>query len=194
MYQKWLFKTAELPPVAERDSGSGTGVHLTYNQIKVKEDVQVRTQEKGLTTDQICKSTGLSECSLNWILDNGGFTGDGTLKALAVAAGVELKEIVRPAPSDNVENGIEFIKDAKMVTVQFCQGRYKSRIKKLAEKHPEKREILAKNPDGTLLAHIPVEWMKISPPVAGTELQRELSRERMLAFHGKHTSTGRETV
>ena len=48
-------------------------------------------QEKGLTTDQICKSTGLSEFSLNWILDNGGFTSDGTLKALAVAAGVELK-------------------------------------------------------------------------------------------------------
>lgn len=140
-------------------------------------------QEKGLTADQICKSTGLSEFSLNWILDNGGFTGDGTLKALAIAAGVELKGIVRPDPSDNVENGIEFIKDAKTAMVQFCQGRYKSRIKKLAE-----------NKDGTLLAHIPVEWVKISPPAARSELQRELSRERMLAFHGKHTSAGRETV
>ncbi len=156
--------------------------------------MQVRTQEKGLTTDQICKSTGLSECSLNWILDNGGFTGDGTLKALAVAAGVELKEIVRPDPSDNVENGIEFIKDAKTATVQFCQGRYKSRIKKLAEKYPEECEILEENPDGTLLAHIPVEWVKISPPAARSELQRELAREKMLAFHEKHASAGREMV
>ena len=43
-------------------------------------------QEKGLTADQICRSTGLSEFSLNWILDNGGFTSDGTLEALALAA------------------------------------------------------------------------------------------------------------
>ncbi len=151
-------------------------------------------QEKGLTTDQICKSTGLSEFSLNWILDNGGFTSDGTLKALAVAAGVELKGIVRPDPSDNVENGIEFLKDSKTATVQFCQGRFKTRIRKLAEKYPEECGILAENPDGTLLAHIPVEWVKISPPAARSELQRELSRERMLAFHGKHTSAERETV
>ena len=116
------------------------------------------------------------------------------MKALAIAAGVALKKIVRPDPSDNVENGIEFIKDAKTATVQFCQGRYKSRIKKLAEKYPEDCAILAENKDGTLLAHIPVEWVKISPPAARSELQRELSRERMLAFHGKHTSAGRKTV
>ncbi len=151
-------------------------------------------REKGLTTDQICKSTGLSEFSLNWILDNGGFTSDGTLKALAIAAGVELKGIVRPDPSDNVENGIEFLKDSKTATVQFCQGRYKSRIKKLAAERPDECKILAENKDGTLLAHIPVEWVKISPPAARSELQRELAREKMLAFHEKHASTGRETV
>lgn len=149
---------------------------------------------KGLTADQICRSTGLSEFSLNWVLDNGGFTSEGTLKALAIAAGVELKGIVRPDPSDNLENGIEFIKDAKTATVQFSQGRYKSRIKKLAAEHPEECEILAENKDGTILAHIPVEWVKISPPAARSELQRELSRERMLAFHGKHASAGSETV
>lgn len=151
-------------------------------------------QEKGLTADQICRSTGLSEFSLNWILDNGGFTSDGTLKALAIAAGVELKGIVRPDPSDNVENGIEFLKDSKTATVQFCQGRYKSRIKKLAAERPDECKILAENKDGTLLAHIPVEWVKISPPAARSELQRELAREKMLAFHEKHASTGRETV
>lgn len=143
-------------------------------------------QEKNLTTDQICKSTGLSGFSLNWILDNGGFTSDGTLKALALAAGVELKGIVRPDPSDNVENGIEFLKDAKTATVQFCRGRYKSRIKKLAAERPDECKILAENKDGTLLAHIPVEWVKISPPAARSELQRELAREKMLAFHEKN--------
>ncbi len=137
-------------------------------------------QEKGLTTDQICKSTGLSEFSLNWILDNGGFTSDGTLKALAIAADVELKEIIRPDPSDNIENGIEFIKDAKTATVQFCQGRYKSRIKRLAEKHPEDCQILAESPDGTLLAHIPVEWIRINPGMELTEEQKQKRAEAML--------------
>lgn len=158
-------------------------------RLKTKEYREIM-QEKGLTIDQICKSTGLSEFSFNWILDNG-FTSDGTPKALATAAGVELKGIVRPEPSDCLENGIEFIRDAKTATVQFSQGRFRTRIRKLAEKHPE-CEILAENPDGVLLAHIPVEWVKISPPAARSELQRELSRERMFAFHGKHASAGCE--
>lgn len=162
-------------------------------RLRTKEYKEIM-QEKNLTNDQICKSTGLSGFSLNWILDNGGFTSDSTLKALAIAAGVELKGIVRPDPSDCLENGIEFIKDAKTATVQFSQGRYKSRIRNLAEKYPEECKILAENKDGTLLAHIPVEWVKISPPATRSELQRELAREKMLAFHEKHASAGREMV
>ena len=135
-------------------------------------------KEKGLTTDQICKSTGLSEFSLNWILDNGGFTSDGTLKALVITAGVELKGIVRPDPSDNVENGIEFITDSKTAVMQFSQGRFKTRIRKLAEKYSEECAILAENKDGTLLAHIPVEWVKIIPPRQLSEEQRKEIAER----------------
>lgn len=151
-------------------------------------------QEKGLTVDQICKSTGLSEFSLNWILDNGGFTSDGTLKALAVAAGVELKGIVRPDPSDNVENGIEFLKDSKTATIQFCQGRYKSRIKKLAAERPEDCEILAENKDGTLLAHIPVEWVKIIPPRQLSEEEKQKRAEAMRRNVFQKGNTRHETV
>lgn len=136
-------------------------------------------QEKVLTADQICRSTGLSEFSLNWILDNGGFTSDGTLKALALAAGVELKGIVRPEPSDNVENGIEFVQGARTATAQFSQGRFKTRIRKLAEKYPEECRILAENPDGTLLAHIPVEWVKIIPPRQLSDEQKKEVAERL---------------
>lgn len=136
-------------------------------------------QEKGFTTDQICRSTGLSEFSFNWILDNGGFTSDGTLKALAIAADVDLKGIVRPDPSDNVENGIEFDQGAGTATVQFSQGRFKTRIRKLAEKYPEECRILAENPDGTLLAHIPVEWVKIIPPRQLTDEQKKEVAERL---------------
>ncbi len=160
-------------------------------RLKTKEYKEIM-RRKGLNTDQICKSTGLSEFSFHWILNNGGFTSDGTLKALAIAADVKLEEIIRPDPSDNIENGIEFIKDAETAVAQFSQGRFKTRLKRLAAKHPEECQILAENPDGTLLAHIPVEWVKISPPAARSELQRELSRKRMLAFHEKHTSVAHE--
>ena len=151
-------------------------------------------QEKGLTVDQICKSTGLSEFSLNWILDNGGFTSDGTLEALATAADVDLKGIVRPDPSDNVENGIEFLKDSKTATIQFCQGRYKSRIKKLAAERPEDCEILAENKDGTLLAHIPVEWVKIIPPRQLSEEEKQKRAEAMRRNVFQKGNTRHETV
>ncbi len=160
-------------------------------RLKTKEYKEIM-QKKGLSTDQICKSTGLSEFSFHWILNNSGFASDGTLKALAIAADAKLEEIIRPNPSDNIENGIEFIKDAETAVAQFSQGRFKTRLKRLAAKHPEECQILAENPDGTLLAHIPVEWVKISPPAARSELQRELSRKRMLAFHEKHTSVAHE--
>ena len=143
-------------------------------RLRTKEYREIM-QEKELTIGQLCKSTGLSEFSLNWILDNG-FTGDGTLKALAIAADVELKGIVRPEPSDCLENGIEFIRDARTATVQFSQGRFKTRIKKLAERYPE-CEILVENPDGVLLAHIPVEWIRINPGVELTEEQKQKRAE-----------------
>lgn len=161
-------------------------------RLRTKECREIM-QEKGLTIDQICKSTGLSEFSLNWILDNGGFTSDSTLKALAIAADVELKGIVRPEPSDNLENGIEFIKDAKIATVQFCQGRFKTRIKKLAEKYPE-CEILAENPDGTLLAHIPVEWIRINPGVELTEEQKQKRAEAARRNFSQTNNSRCETV
>lgn len=84
--------------VIQGDKRKGEEDHEIEN-----ERIQRNHAEKSLTADQICRSTGLSEFSLNWILDNGGFTSGGTLKALAIAADVALKGIVRPDPSDNVE-------------------------------------------------------------------------------------------
>ncbi len=75
------------------------------------------------------------------------------------------------------ENAIEFITDSKRATVTFTQGRYKSRIKKLAAKRPEECQIVAENQDGSMCAHIPVEWVKISPPKAVSESLREFGRE-----------------
>ena len=84
----------------------------------------------------------------------------------------------------NNENVIEFLRDAKTATVCFTQGRLISRIKKLQEQHPEQVKITAENRDGSIVAHIPVKWVKINPPKDLTEEQREKLRGRALDnFH-----------
>ena len=88
-------------------------------------------------------------------------------------------EILLPEITGNVENVIEFIKDSERAAVTFCQGRYKSRIKKLAAERPEECEIVAENQDGSLCAHIPVAWIKINPTQQLTEEQREQRAETM---------------
>ncbi len=75
---------------------------------------------------------------------------------------------------------IEFIKDEERATVTFSQGRYKSRIKQLAKSYPEDCQIVAENQDGSMCAHIPVKWVKITPPKAVSELQRETSRRNIV--------------
>lgn len=78
------------------------------------------------------------------------------------------------------ENVIEFLKDEKQATVTFSQGRHKTKIKKLADKLPDECQIIAENKDGSLCAHIPVSWIKISPVKKVSEEQRETARRNML--------------
>lgn len=78
-----------------------------------------------------------------------------------------------------IENMIEFLENEERATVTFTQGRYKSRIRKLAKEKPEECQIVAQNPDGSLCAHIPVAWIKINPGYQLTEEQREQKAETM---------------
>lgn len=87
-----------------------------------------------------------------------------------------------------IENVIEFLRDADRATVTFSQGRYKSRIRKLAEDHPEECKIMAENKDGSLCAHIPVSWVKISPPRAISEDQRLEAGKRFAEYRQNQSS------
>lgn len=118
--------------------------------------------EKNLTDENICIMTGLCRKSFQWIMNNG-FVSEDALERLADAAGVAVKDIYLPDFSGDMENGIEFLKDQKRATVQFSQVRFKTRIKNLAKRFPDECEIVAENKDGSLLAHIPVEWVRINP-------------------------------
>ena len=82
------------------------------------------------------------------------------------------------------ENVIEFLRGSKTATVTFTQGRFISKIKKLAERFPDKVEIIAENKDGSIVAHIPTKAIHINI-LEGRELseeQIENFKRRMLDY------------
>lgn len=145
---------------------------MRLNTKKVKEIML----QKGLEEEDICIQTGLDKHSVRWIFDNG-FASEEAMERIASVVGAEAGAILLPEITGSTENAIEFSKDSERATVTFTQGRYKSRVKRLAESHPEECRIIAENEDGSLCAHIPVKWVRISPPKAVSELQREIGRE-----------------
>lgn len=72
------------------------------------------------------------------------------------------------------EFAIEWLRGAKTATVTApCGSKLNHKIKKLAEKYPEEVTITHENADGSLVAHIPVEYIKVSKPAS-----REMSDEQ----------------
>lgn len=79
------------------------------------------------------------------------------------------------------ENVIGWFKDSEIATVTFSQGRYISKIKKLAKEHPDDVKVL-ENSDGTILAYVPVKAIHIGIIHRNVEMsdeQRKAASERM---------------
>lgn len=134
--------------------------------------------EKQLSDEYVRKATGLSEKKYQWIMDRG-FVENETLDMIVDAVGCKFSDILGSDYEGYSENIIEWVKDGKTATLSLSQRRIISRVKKLAEKYPEKIQILSENKDGSLYAHIPVDWVKIAPLARRTESQREASRRNM---------------
>lgn len=79
------------------------------------------------------------------------------------------------------ENYIEWIRGDKIAAITLSQGRYKTKIERLAKERPDECQIIERNDDGSLFAHVPVSWVKISPPRECTlsEEQRREAAERL---------------
>lgn len=75
------------------------------------------------------------------------------------------------------ENVISFLKGSKTATVTFSQGRYITRIEKLAKKHPDKVQIVARNKN-SIVAHIPVKAIKINIIEGRERTEEEIERSR----------------
>ncbi|WP_286080133.1 helix-turn-helix domain-containing protein [Parablautia intestinalis] len=144
--------------------------------------------EKQLSDGEIIKATGLAKRTYEWILDNGPAECE-TLERIADAVGCTIGEIVRPDYEGFSENMIEWVKDGERATLSLSQRRTISRVKRLAVQYPEQCQILKENIDGSLYAHIPVNWIKIGPLKRVSDEQREISRNNMLALHSKRGVT-----
>ena len=57
---------------------------------------------------------------------------------------------------------IEFLNNQKVATVTLSQGRYISKVRKLAKSYPDEVQIEAENKDGSILVHMPTSYIKIS--------------------------------
>lgn len=131
-------------------------------RVKVERVTQLM-EEKKLTPEDISYSTGLGIVSVKWIFDNGSISEE-ALERLADVLDIPVKEIFLPDYEDLADNGIEWLRRGKRATCQFSHGRFKTMVKRLAEKYPEQCEIVVENKDGSILAHVPLSWVKISPP------------------------------
>lgn len=76
------------------------------------------------------------------------------------------------------DNNIEFVKDSKRATCTFSQQRYVSKIRKLAAEYPDEVQIVAENKN-SIVAHIPVSYVKINPPRKVSDEQRKAAGERL---------------
>lgn len=75
------------------------------------------------------------------------------------------------------ENVIEWIRGQQTATLTLTRSSLATRVKKLAEQRPEECQILVQNEDGSILAHVPVKWLKINPPAILSEEEKERRKE-----------------
>ena len=60
------------------------------------------------------------------------------------------------------ENVIEWLNGDEEATCTFSQGRYINRVKKLAEKYPDRVKIMVQNKDGSILVKLPLKALHLT--------------------------------
>lgn len=88
-------------------------------------------------------------------------------------------EVSKPNFETSSECAIEWARGDKVATVTFPRSRFNTRIRRLAEEHPDEVQIRHENKDGSIVATIPVKYIKISAPRAMSDEQREALAERL---------------
>lgn len=84
--------------------------------------------------------------------------------------------------TDLRENAIEWYNGQDIITVTLSQKRFINKLNKLAKEYPDEVKIDKVNEDGTVLAHIPLKYLRITRPRELTEEEKQKARERLLSY------------
>ena len=77
------------------------------------------------------------------------------------------------------EFSIEWTKDRNYAGVTVPSGTaLKSKLMRYAQERPEEVKLKSENKDGSAFFHIPINYVKVSPPRKVSEAQREAAGER----------------
>ena len=77
------------------------------------------------------------------------------------------------------EFSIEWIKGGNYAGVTVPTGTaLKSKLLKLGKEHPNDVKVISENEDGSIFVHIPVNYVKISPPRKVSDEQKEAASKR----------------
>ena len=134
-------------------------------------------KQQNIEKADIERMTGIAVQTWDWIFENE-YLEVSTLERLAEVVDCDTREIALPDYHDN-ENVIEWLRGGKTATLSLTQGRTITRIMKLAKSRLEECRIIAENVDGSIVARVPVGWIKISPIREVSEEQKEAARVRM---------------
>lgn len=147
----------------------------------------------GITPDSLAHKTGMTAKSIDWILRNG-FASTDAIDRIASALDVASSEISKPDYSAFEENEIEFLKGDDLATVTFSQGRFISKIKRLAEEYPDDVKIIADNLSESgntycLCASLPVSWIvRPGKPKELSEAQIEAAKATLQRWRDNEQS------
>lgn len=80
--------------------------------------------------------------------------------------------------ADLKETTIDYVVGDKEFTYYTAERRLISKLLKQAAAHPDEVKIIHTNPDGSIIAHLPIRWFKApSPPKKVSDKQREAAKE-----------------
>ena len=147
-------------------------------------------KEQNVDKTDIERMTGITIYTLDWIFENE-YLEVSTLERLAQVVNCDTREIALPY-HNNIENVIEWLRDGRTATLSLTQGRYISKVMKLAKKHPEECEIIAENKDGSVCVKVPIGWVKVNPPKQYTEEQKKEMASRLNGNVFDTATTGNE--
>lgn len=92
----------------------------------------------------------------------------------------QFEQLSSPSPDAGRENVIHFITNEKTCTFTFSQPRYVTKVKKLAQSHPDEVIIHHENPDGSIVGKLPTAWaLKLTPKRQVSEEQKLQAAERL---------------